>query len=316
MRYVSERAHQMRYRIGLQTGEKLNAYGDKNLRRVYSRDELFWIGADSETVQIANPANPDDPYDMIDTTIYNPFDPSGDYSWILYPNEYFRSNDWKEIKSVGISYKYYGKDSLLYRYRRSDLDSRLLPEEKRLLQAYLNYANPAGRQMESIAVSDTLLKKFMLAWYDSVSTALYHKIENGEIKIFRNDSLEGELSLKDLEKLGGNCFTVQISNPANPNDPYDMIDTTVCDPFNPSDLKGFSAAYDWTARATGSCNSLRGIGLLFSQMLAEIELPERSMFWIKTEDAQKFIPQQDWLLMTELFNFQLLSSVEKDYYTR
>jgi hypothetical protein len=315
MKYAGERTHQMQYRVGRQTGEKLGAYADKNAIRVYSTNELSQIGAHCESVQIPNPANPDDPYDMIDTTICEPFDPGVDHSWILYPGSTFKSNTWKEIKSVGVFYDNSPSGSpLLYFYRRSDLDSRLMPEEKRLLQAYLDYTNPAGHKMDSVIISDTLLKTFITNWYDSVSSFIYHKVEKGSMVIWQNDSLTQRLPLDNLERF--ECYTVQTPNPFNPDDPYDMIDTTVCKAFLPSELKGFAASYDWVVKDIGPVPQLKGIGLLHQPRIAEIELPNTSMFWLKAEDTKKAVPQQDWLLMTDIFNFHLLSSIERDYYWR
>jgi hypothetical protein len=122
------------------------------------------------------------------------------------------------------------------------------------------------------------------------------------------------MSLKDLEKLGGQCMTQQYPNPANPKDPHDFIDSTTCLSFTLDRLLGFGFLAEWNFEDTNSRVQLRGIALTFEQYIGPIQLRERPMFWMKAEDVRQKVMQGDWLMLNDIYHFCLLSKIEDEYY--
>lgn len=296
----------------------INVYADRGLTKAYAMQELTTLFSSCETVTIPDPYDPDDPYKLIDTILCTPFDPYSITGWVLYAgkNKFLR-NQWKEVASIRAGkYPERTDGALPYYYKAADVNKYLTDGEKRLLNAFIAFDDPHARNSDSVVVSDSLLKRFIAAWYDSVSTSLYRSINKGTVTLYNSDSLKYELTLAELDELGGYCETAQYPNPANPNDPYDLIDSTVCTPFDPAKFTGFGMGYEWKLAPFNSQARLRTISLLFKQSIVEIELPERPMFYIKAEDVKKLLPETDWLLMNDIFNYGVLSTIDKQYYWR
>jgi hypothetical protein len=325
-RYVSRRFDYLKDRVGRLPGYKINAYADWNLRKVYDKEEAIERGASCETVTLQNPNNPNDPYDTIDTTVCTLLDPFKISAWVLRQGKTFKSNKWQDVKAIGVFFNTGfdwdttgnaitgGRDSFLYYIRKSDFESTILPEEGRMLQAYLDYVNPAGKHLDSVVISYPLLKDFIQGWYDSVSTGLYRNILLGRITPYWRDTVNRAMTPDEVQKIGGYCATVEVQ--INPDDPYDVIDSVVCTAFDPRGLTGLAVSHEWDLKDINPTAQLRGIGLLYRPVIGEVELPDQTMFWMHSEDVKKSLREKDWLVLTDMLNFQLLWSVQEEYYWR
>jgi gliding motility associated protien GldN len=122
----------------------------------------------------------------------------------------------------------------------------------------------------------------------------------GKLKMYRTDSLDKAMTIEDFEKIGGSCESVQIPNPLNPDDPYDMIDTTICTPFDPMNVNRFMVYEEWVFDKQRGMFFPRIIAIapLFKQTIGGVELAERPMFYVSFEELRPIIINE------EVFNRQ------------
>jgi len=119
---------------------------------------------------------------------------------------------------------------------------------------------------------------------------------NGELTAYANDSLTSIKTPEDINKEISIETTVYIPNPDNPDDPYDLIPTTVSETYEPSKIVKYRIMEDWIFDFNYSDFRARIIAIApLIKPLTEsgIELGEVPLFWLKMDDLRDKLAQEE-----------------------
>lgn len=253
----------------------LNFYRDPALKTVFSPEEMLQFTLLEETIQIINPANPDDPYDLIDTLISYPIT-----EWTSFKlldqvvmakiNEtrtaYLKISDFKKIV---------GHEAFLYwqLWQKKAFDQDIS----------FNKAHQIG-----IAWAESLMEKLYLITQQS-----------NKLTKYLSDSLTTRitdtLALKEIIAIREN---VSIINPINPNDPYDLIDSTIILIRGSTEMTGILLSLDYELEGHEMEYDITAMALSFSPVIGGIrlEIPV-AWAWMKYEPCLAQLNKQDHLLI-------------------
>ena len=109
---------------------------------------------------------------------------------------------------------------------------------------------------------------------------------NGELTAYANDSLTS-ISIET---------TVMVTNPDNPDDPYDLVPKTVVETKEPSDFVKYRLMEDWIFDYNYSDFRARIIAIapLISPMTESgLELGEVPLYWLKMDDLRDKLAQEE-----------------------
>lgn len=119
---------------------------------------------------------------------------------------------------------------------------------------------------------------------------------NGEVTAYRNDSLTSIKTPEDIVKETSLEMTVSIPNPDNPNDPYDLIQTTVKETYEPEKIVKYRIMEDWIFNYNYSDFRARIIAIapLWSPITESgLELGEVPLYWLKMDDLRDKLAQEE-----------------------
>ena len=119
---------------------------------------------------------------------------------------------------------------------------------------------------------------------------------NGEVTAYANDSLTSIKTPEDITKEISLETSVQIPNPDNPDDPYDLITTTVTETLDPSKIQKYRIMEDWIFDYNYSDFKSRIIAIApLIKPLTEsgIELGEVPLYWLKMDDLRDKLSQEE-----------------------
>lgn len=119
---------------------------------------------------------------------------------------------------------------------------------------------------------------------------------NGEVTAYANDSLTSIKTPEDITKEISLETSVQVPNPDNPDDPYDLITTTVTETLDPSNIQKYRIMEDWIFDYNYSDFKSRIIAIApLIKPLTEsgIELGEVPLYWLKMDDLRDKLSQEE-----------------------
>lgn len=125
---------------------------------------------------------------------------------------------------------------------------------------------------------------------------IWNAAMDGEVTAYRNDSLTSIKTPEDIEKEISIESTVQVPNPDNPNDPYDLISMTVQETYEPQKIVKYRLMEDWIFDFNYSDFRARIIAIApLIKPLTEsgIELGEVPLYWLKMDDLRDKLAQQE-----------------------
>jgi len=113
------------------------------------------------------------------------------------------------------------------------------------------------------------------------------------IPAYRDDSLIGVYTAEEVFGRGGTVEVIEYA--PDPNYPDDLIDSTIVNPFRPSDIVRYRILEDWIFDKQRSMFFPRIIAIapLFQYIRAGVDLGEQELFWVKWEDFQKILVNQE-----------------------
>ena len=134
-------------------------------------------------------------------------------------------------------------------------------------------------------VIDTRQKQnIVMKWPKShLSNLIYKGVVDGLLTPYQNDSLVSIYTPEEVLELGVERTNEQVINPNNPDDPYDLVDTVIVNPFDPLvRVQKFYIMEDWIFDKKHSVFFARIIALApaYKPMVGGVELPEQALFWI------------------------------------
>lgn len=119
---------------------------------------------------------------------------------------------------------------------------------------------------------------------------------NGELTAYANDSLTSIKTPEDIMKEISIETTVMVPNPDNPDDPYDMVPTTVVETQEPTDFVKYRLMEDWIFDYNYSDFRARIIAIapLISPLTESgIDLGEVPLYWLKMDDLRDKLAQEE-----------------------
>ncbi len=133
-------------------------------------------------------------------------------------------------------------------------------------------------------VVDTRQKQnYVMKWPKShFGNMMYKAVLDGVLTPYRNDSLVSIFTPEEVLDLGVIRENQQVINPANPDDPYDLIDTVIITPFDPMKIEKFMIMEDWIFDKKHSVFFARIIAIapMYQPIFGGVPLPEQPMLWV------------------------------------
>lgn len=248
------------------TEGKLIVYHDTNFKKPVQIEEYHTLIETKKNVQVPNPQNPDDIYDLIDTVIF--FEQG--------PEDFVLDGETVEIIS-GSGAKMYVETKKLSQL----LDSRVL--------AMLNFFKLKGLKTINYYNLSAFFKKLV----SQLGADLYDWGIKGEVKPYRNDSLTSFFTINEIKERVISSETIQIQNPENPGDIYDLIDTVVVREFNPDSIKIIRLFFEWETDGFETEAEFFAIAPSFRPVFRGFELPPTPIFTIKASNYLKRLKEQE-----------------------
>lgn len=115
--------------------------------------------------------------------------------------------------------------------------------------------------------------------------------EANPLTAYRTDSLLSFYTAEEVQELGVIKEEQQIVNPNNPDDIYDLIDTTIITPFDPEKIVKWRIMEDWIFDKKHGLFFARIIAVapLYKPNVGGVELPEQPLFWVKYADLRNYM---------------------------
>lgn len=241
-------------------------YQDEEFRKSISLDDLDKFFMKTERMMIINPANPDDPYDLVDTNIV---------SWQL-------PYGWLDIRTSESYVRLMPVPSHVVYIKKDDFER-------------LSY----GNLILACLANDTVLfhhgATFGLSvqrHYDRIQWELFLKMKEQPDYLFLYKECNQNYSssnlpwyLNTVHELCAYRENVQIINPVNPDDPYDLIDSVITTPASVSSFSGFIYAIKSDQKGN---SSLYSIGMS-CHCRTEYYNPNANTYYVKYSDLEKLI---------------------------
>jgi gliding motility associated protien GldN len=187
-----------------------------------------------------------------------------------------------------------------FNYKKESVRERKVVPYPPLREADAIYAKRVER------VIDTREKKnLVMQWpKNPLNKILYTLVTTGEdtksgkLNAYRTDSLDKAMTVAEVKKLGGFCETISVQ--IDPNDPYNTKDSTVCTPFDYTQIKRFQLTEEWLFDKQRGMFFPRIIAIapLFKPNVSGVELPEQPMFYVKYDELRPYLVNE------EVFNRQ------------
>jgi len=125
---------------------------------------------------------------------------------------------------------------------------------------------------------------------------IWNAAMNGEVAAYANDSLTSIKTPEDIQKEISIESTVMVTNPENPNDPYDLIPLVVIETYEPKKIVKYRIMEDWIFDYNYSDFRSRIIAIApLIKPLSEsgVELGEVPLYWLKMEDLRDKLSQEE-----------------------
>jgi gliding motility associated protien GldN len=125
---------------------------------------------------------------------------------------------------------------------------------------------------------------------------IWNAAMDGDVVAYANDSLTSIKTPEDILKEVSIETTVQIPNPENPGDPYDLISTTVFETYEPEQIAKYRLMEDWIFDFNYSDFRARIIAiapLIRLPTESGVDLGEVPIYWLKMEDLRDKLVQQE-----------------------
>jgi len=125
---------------------------------------------------------------------------------------------------------------------------------------------------------------------------IWNAAMDGDVTAYANDSLTSIKTPEDIMKEVSIESVQQIPNPMNPNDPYDLVDTTIIETLEPQKIEKYRIMEDWIFDYNYSDFRARIIAIapLISPLTESgIELGELPLYWLKMEDLRGMLSQEE-----------------------
>lgn len=228
---------------------------------------------------IPNPYNPDDIYDLIDTVILD---------WSMAQDFVI-----PDKKAIGLIF---ANDTKMY--VKQNQVKRLLGKRS---TAVFDFFNHSGLTM----ISDSELAVFWSNYVKQLGKQLYLYGFGGEVKAYRNDSLQSTYTIEEIKDRVLISDWQQIQNPNNPGDIYDLIDTVIVTEFNPDSINTIRLLFEWQTEGFETEAKFIAIAPLFKPFVAGIQLSRTPIFWVADEEYLKKLNKVEKAFWPHFYSYML-----------
>jgi hypothetical protein len=238
---------------------KLKTYKDQALKEPLSLQEFEAFARYKEYIQVLK--NPSNPNEYKDTFVYIPFRANGIVGFAF-------ADDKAVAYLLGNGHKVYFSYSVLMLYLSVRSKAQFL---------FYKSAGLTHITYDSLPkFCDNVFKRWGSTWYNYG--------EQGLLKAYKNPSFTEFFSKDDF--VSGELFkrVFQIQNPENPDDIYDLIDTTVITPFTADSVKRLRLYYQWNYDGYFVSSNLLGIAPMFQPTINGKQQSYIPVFLLKEGD--------------------------------
>ena len=118
----------------------------------------------------------------------------------------------------------------------------------------------------------------------------------GDVTAYLNDSLTSIITPEEILNKVTIEQTVMIPNPENPDDPYDLVPTTVKEIYEPEKINKYRLMEDWIFDYNYSDFRARIIAIapLWKRLTESgLELGEAPLYWLKMDDLRPILANEE-----------------------
>jgi gliding motility associated protien GldN len=173
-------------------------------------------------------------------------------------------------------------------------------ERKAIPYPFLREADVAYQKRVERIVDTREKQNLCLTWpRNHMGKIIFSKVLDGTLVPYRNDSLSSIFTSEEVTDRGAIKEQKQVPNPDNPDDIYDLIDTTIVTEFDPEKIQKWRIMEDWIFDTRHSVMIVRIIAIapLFKPIAAGLELPETPLFWVRWDETREEV-----MTNQEMFN--------------
>lgn len=145
-----------------------------------------------------------------------------------------------------------------------------------------------------VQLSSDLATEFVHRKTNELNIKIWNAVHSAEIVAYRNDSLASILSSTSLRKETSLVSKVMISNPANPNDPYDLIEKITVFQFDSSSMfEGINLYYSKIMKNRTIKFTRVSLAPQWKPMTESgIDLGVNTLFHVKIDDVRELLGQE------------------------
>lgn len=148
-----------------------------------------------------------------------------------------------------------------------------------------------------IRVVDTRQKmNKVITWpKNPLSMHIWEWAIKGQIRAYVNDSLTSFYSAEDVFERPSTTEILEVQNPDNPDDPYDLILDTIITPFDHEKIVKYYVYEVWYFDYKHSVFKPRimAIAPIFRMKVEGVDLGEFPIYWFRFDDLRPLLAQQE-----------------------
>ncbi|MBT4968837.1 MAG: gliding motility protein GldN, partial [Bacteroidetes bacterium] len=185
-----------------------------------------------------------------------------------------------------------------FTYEKKAIKERKIVPYPPLREADVMYAMRIHRVIDTREKINVIMKWPRNPLYRIIYESATTGYGSAPVTAYTNDSLIRFYTAEEVLTRGGEEEVIEVC--PDPDYPDYCYDSTVINPFRPSDITRYKVMEDWVFDKQRSMFFVRIIAIapLFNLMVAGQDLGEQELFWTKWDDFKKVIVSQ------EIFNRQ------------
>lgn len=265
---------------------KLTAYKDSSFTSRYSQEDFNNLGIFREQIQIINPLNLDDVYDLIDTTVLSPFDPFTFHSLVI----------------GGKNIRYVMNDLESCYFKKSDVKKVVAAEQKWLLSYWENNLGTVISTARMPVIGQDKIR--------GLGMLLYKTGISGNLKAYRNDSLTSFYAAEELPAIGTSIDHMQSVDPLDPSNVTEILLSRLFDPTGINRV--FFSLVPYSNGGKQFVFNYQALAPTYRPMIGGIELPLQSMFWIRQEDTKKYLNTEEQHFWSVVLFYAIQKNIHPD----
>lgn len=180
-----------------------------------------------------------------------------------------------------------------FTYEKKVIKERKIVPYPPLREADVMYAMRIHRVIDTREKINVIMKWPRNPLYRIIYESATTGYGSAPVTAYSNDSLISFYTAEEVLSRGGEEEVIEVC--PDPDYPDYCYDSTVINPFRPSDITRYKIMEDWIFDKQRSMFFVRIIAIapLFDHIFAGVDLGEKELFWTKWDDIKKVLVSQE-----------------------